>query len=448
MYTILDGLDMVQPFIMLVIMMLGVLFLASLFGHLIESISVVRYQVMSVVVDAIVFVGLSVRSTELVRDAREWHILAMAAERYLSGTTTMAVSYVSGKEGYIWILGLVYTIGGVAPILAVALNSCARVTTVFCTAKSAEVMCEEAGLTAEQTRVGVGRAALITAVLPSFALWAPQVLRESLTVMCVSLIVLLVFVAVMRKHLYLLVLAVLPLALLTWIRSTLGLSVAFAVAVAAIYFYLGRSPRGEQVRRAFLVVAFVSLPLSLSFIMNALGLTAERIVGSTAELAETASSGFPGLGWHATLPQIFSITVPRVFIGPFPWELRPSGVMLLAGLEWLCWVYVLVMASRTIRMAHNDGPLTGAAWVMPFFILVTGLILIGLSMTVANYGILARFRPIAVVALVPVAGLGALWDPEVMRKMRKSRERRPRRAPVPAARQTQPQSADLEIVKP
>lgn len=438
MYTVFDGLARFQTLTTLAIMALLTIHLAILAAKHIHSVRILKFLGLSVLLDAGFFVALTIRTTVLQRDAQLWHMLATEAAQFLTGATNISVTYVDGKEGYIWLLGAVYAVGGNSPILALALNSTARLVTVFCIAKSTEVMCETADFTVEQRNKVVTAAAILTAVLPAFAVWAPQVLRESLTIMCVALAATLAFVGIIRGHGFLVLLASLPMLLLVWLRSSLGISVSVALVVAVTYTFLGKLRYSTELRAGLVLTSLVTLPYSLAWLTSTLGLTSDRIVNSTAELSETASSGFPGLGWDATLPQVISITAPRVAIGPFPWEMSLSGAMMLAQLEWLCWIVVLILVSRALRLARRNELLETTSWMVPFFVVLSGAILVGLMLTVANYGILARFRPIATVAVLPIASLGVLWQSDgakatslpirASRMTQTSKSRRPQRA--------------------
>lgn len=372
----------------------------------VRSVDLTAYFGLVILVDFSFFLALLARGTTLVSDAQEWHRLAAHAATYLLGDSTVATSYVAGKEGYIWILGSLYALGGNAPVLAIVLNVVARVVTLFAVAKSTEVMCLRGGIAPEHTRTAVRAAATLCALLPSFFIWSPQVLRESLTIMCVALAAAAAFIGVVRNQALLTMLAMAPVALLVWVRASLGLSVGVAVLLALIYTWLGSAKYSRELRILYAAGVALSLPISLAWLTATIGLSSERIVASTAELSETASSGFPGLSWDATLPQVLAATVPRVLIGPFPWEWRPTGVMILAIIEWACWVLVLFLAWRGMRNARPGEPLRGVAWMIPFFVALTAAIMIGLCLTVANYGLLARFRPMGVIGLIPVAALG------------------------------------------
>lgn len=407
-YSVFDGLTSFPTLATLTIMVVLIAALSMQMARRIHSVNVLKYVLLAGLCDFAFFFVLTVRSTILVRDAAEWHGLATEAALFLAGGTDVKVAYVDGKEGYIWILGALYAIGGASPILAIAMNTASRIVTLFCVAKSTEVMCSKAALPAEHTAKAVKAAAILAAVLPSFVIWSPQVLRESLTVMCVAAAAALAFVGVVRRINILVVAAILPLILLIWMRSTLGLSVTAALVTAIIYTFLGSSKYRKPLRAMFIVAALVTLPLTVVWLSASLGVTPERIVGSTAELSETASTGFPGLSWDANVPRVLSITVPRVAIGPFPWEWRFSGAMLLAQVEWACWILTLFLAWRALRASGHAGVLRTASWMMAFFVFLSGAILMGLTLTVANYGILARFRPIAMVALLPLAGLGVI----------------------------------------
>ena len=77
--------------------------------------------------------------------------------------------------------------------------------------------------------------------------------------------------------------------------------------------------------------------------------------------------------------------------------------MLLAMMEFACWAFIVILAARAIVNVRAEA----LRRYFPIFIVLAAVIFTGLVFAVGSYGILARFRPIVTVVLLPVAALGA-----------------------------------------
>ncbi|MEW1961049.1 hypothetical protein AB0269_01145 [Microbacterium sp. NPDC077644] len=377
-----------------------------------KSAKVGRIAFLATLMDVALLLILIATSGELVGDENTWHTLAVQAAQFLNGESSDAVVYVAGKEGYIWIVGALYAVSGPAPLVAIALGIICHALLVVVVAKTTELIADSADAEFARISVAVRRSAYLTALAPSLVWWSPHILRESITYLLVAVAVCWVVHAFVKRRAAGLIAAALALAILTWIRGTLGLTVSIAIAFALIYIVLGQSRFRLLLRGSLFLGLLLLLQPIQSTLSELLGVSEERVVGTTTELSSIAESGFPGLGGQASLVDVLTVTAPRVLVGPFPWEFSPTAVMLLAFVELACWVLVAVLALRSLSTFRPGGALHDSRGLTSLILVVVVVILIGLALTVGNYGILARFRPMAMVALLPLAAIGLTrWGP-------------------------------------
>lgn len=381
--------------------------LIALIARKVTSAKIAPMILAAVVFDVGVLLAIVTVLKVLSGDANTWHSLASEAGAYLNGEIGEAVTYVGGKEGYIWILGGVYAFAGPVPMVGMTLGILFHLAVVVAVAKSTELLLESDSVGGAGGATAVRRAALLAAVLPAIVWWSPQLLRESLTMMLYACVLCFVLLALVRKKFWPLIVVGLAIGVLTWVRSSLGLILAVATFAVLVYIVAGRS-RYHLFFRLILFVGVGSIfPVLQGTLAGTLNVSESFIVDTTAELSVTASSGFPGLGFGLGIAQVLSITVPRVLIGPFVWEVDASAVMLLAFMELLCWVLVVILSLRSAKYFRKRGALSDSRWLVPAILVMTAIVLIGLTIVVGNYGILARFRPVATVLLLPLAGIGA-----------------------------------------
>ncbi|MFJ6042639.1 hypothetical protein [Brachybacterium paraconglomeratum] len=407
--TYLSGLDRVEGVATLLIMALGGALVAALASRLVRTSKIIRPMLLGLALDTLVLFVLIIAFGSLDADARLWHSLGTVAAQNLTEDISAQYSTVlskEGKEGYIWILGLLYVAGGPTPLLGVALNLIARGLTIAVVARTTQELADEAGISKKLTDRSVMIAGYITALLPCFAIWAPQLLRESLTVLLISVTVCVAVVLCRKRSVVPLLVIIAALALLAWIRQTLGVSVGIAVIFALLFVLLGRSLHARMFRMILTIVAVPAIPLLLQQVLAIIGMESDSIIGTTADLSETASSGFPGLSDGTSLTTVFLITVPRVIAGPFPWEMNGEFVMLLAFIDLACWLLVLSTSLLAVRLFREGKLLARANWMLPLVLITVAALVLGLSMITGNYGLLARFRPTVTILLIP---LSAFW---------------------------------------
>ena len=350
----------------------------------------------------------------LSNDQATWHQLGVAAADYLTGASGQSVDYVAGKEGYIWLLGGIYAIAGKVPLVPIALNMLLHALLVITVAKTSVEVSDSFQVSAKVKARSVRAAAFATAMLPSIVIWVPLLLRESFTMFAISASTLCV-IRYSRSRRFGYLIAAFPLLLsLYWVRDSLALAVLFALCVGGVFIALRASKYSVLLRIALIAAAVIAFPRLLAILDSTIGVNAESVTATTAELSSIADSGFSGLGYNATLFEVLATTGPRVLFGPFPWEFELTGVMLLAFVEGAIWIVVLVMAARAVLVGRKSRRVEDSAFddltVSPILLIVAAIVLLSLMLSVGNYGILARFRPSALVLIIPIASVSyGMW---------------------------------------
>jgi len=394
----------------LILVVLGCIAVAVAAGH-VRSTSVRGVAGIAALADLLLLLGLIALRPELSGDSLTWHSLAVKAGEYLSGLADEPVGYVSGKEGYIWIVGAIYALSGPVPMAAIVLGIICHCLLVVSVARTAEIVVEETLLEAAAVRALVKRAAFMAALTPIFVWWAPHVLRESLTLLLVSASICFTLLAIARRRVWPILVSAASILILAWVRSSLAITVGIALVVGILFALSGRGKYSSLLRAILCVSTVILLPVSQRMLMKVLGLSEERIAAGTGELSAIAASGFPGLSFDSSLPDILRITAPRVLLGPFPWEISTSPVMLLAVTELASWAVFGVLSIRGVVRVRSLAVLAPARWSATILAVVALAVLFGLMFSVGNYGILARFRPISAMILIPLATIGSLSLP-------------------------------------
>ncbi|GHD41712.1 hypothetical protein [Mycetocola manganoxydans] len=384
----------------------------------VKSVNIRSACMLALVVTGATLVVLIASGNKLVADEIVWHSLAEEASRFLTGQSNARVDYVEGKEGYLWIIGALYAISGPVPMMAIVLNTLLNALTVVTVARTTEIITKTYPLLPEEVcRRAVRLAALFAALLPSLFIWAPRVLREAPSTFLISVAVLGTLQVVRTRQTRYAVLALGAVAGLAWIRGPVGMALGVALAIGAVLVWSHKSEYRLAIRFFLLIPLLALIAVAWELANTQFGLSAEEVALRNRELASVASSGFAGtaeatgsLGYGT----ILMVNVPRVFAGPFPWEITAvSPVMLLALMEGIIWVAALILAMRAIYVRRRfvdsssraeGGPLVAILTIATLALLAT------LAVSVANYGLLARLRPMALVIILPLAAIAiASW---------------------------------------
>ncbi|MBW4919451.1 hypothetical protein, partial [Klebsiella pneumoniae] len=95
----------------------------------------------------------------------------------------------------------------------------------------------------------------------------------------------------------------------------------------------------------------------------------------------------------------------RAFLGPFPWEWRPTPGMLLAVLEGAFWGIALVLSVLYLRRCMSGAATKFQRNASLALMAMTFVMVMVLAVGISNYGMLARLRPIALPMVIPLAVL-------------------------------------------
>lgn len=324
----------------------------------------------------------------LSHDSRSYHEEAHSALiAYQHGSTHASNSLFIGKEGWPILLKYVYRIVGPEPFAGLIINAVALTLVSVIVYKTSKLL--------RLSDNGASVAAM-SALLPQFTLWSGLLLREAIIWFAVSLIGYFATRAVTRtgNGAFSIASLALSVALLFTFRASLAvvfgfalmLSVVFAKTVP-IYSKLGAS-----------ALALASLPIVFAYLDESSLLDSGRIDMSRSELS-AATTGFTTGSGGDLISQLVSFPegLVRVLVGPFPWEVINLGP--IAGVEWLCWIVLIVPVAWATRRLPPGGKV----------LVVLGLAsLIALAISISNYGTLARLRIMTIVMLLPLVGVA--WD--------------------------------------
>lgn len=379
-------------------------------------IQVISTRVKSLDIRPLAYLAVIVSSLYLLRriyvgelvilDERVWHELAGEAASQLSAVSPQAGALSTlppGKEGYVWILGWIYSISGAAPMIPIVINIFLHGILTIVLARTTEVLTLHLTIDPHLTTRAVRLVALTTAVAPSIAYWVPLVLRETLCLLCIALVVLFAIHLVATRQPKFLILLALPLAVLIWVRESIGVALLAGLILGLSFSWL-RDLRFKWVGRLFLFVPVAAAIVALGAVIDAQSsLDTSAIARRSVELSTNAASGFPGVSASSSVPDILLIQAPRVALGPFLWEFRPTSVMILAFVEAIAWLACLFLAMRSKPFRSNDVLDRAIATLV---VCVAIVLVAALAISIGNYGSLARLRPMAFVVLLPMAGVG------------------------------------------
>lgn len=355
-------------------------------------------------------------SNTLQSDEGTWHGWGTRAADFLTGASSQSVQYVEGKDGYIWIVGALYAIAGPAPLVPILLNIILHALLILTVSRITEIVAAQApGVTERVAKRAIMASAYAVALSPSVFLWVPRMFREIVGAFLISIAVLLVIKFATDHRSRYLFGALIALAVLTSVRSTVGFAVAVALGIAGVLLW-GIGTRYYSIRLVALLPPLGLAGVALWNTANDLfGLSPEEVSARNRDLAISASSGFSGgeaLSSSSGYMDILTTNLPRVLFGPFVWEYRFTTVMMLAALEGLIWIATVYFASqahplaalRSQRRAPSPGQDISSAVVV--ILVVTGILLVILSLSVSNYGLLARMRLMPFIVLLPLASVG------------------------------------------
>lgn len=313
--------------------------------------------------------------------------LSVAGDMGLRVPMGLDIQLYSGKEGFPTILGFLYRIFGRVPVAGVVFNS-------FVSALTVMVI-----FAASRLAFGAIAQRFVLAcflLLPAFVTYGSDLLREALCWLSVALITYFVVAfAVKRNRLTGALGAAVGILLLLWVRSTLGLLslVAIVVAIGLMLMWRGM---GKRALFALLASMLGGVFLFGDWALQIIGYDSSRIALIRRFNRQDASSGY-----HALLESIENsgvggailATLPNSVFGPFPWEIGIEPVwawVLINALFW--WVALFAVARRIWVNGLNS--------VTVSLLVFAAVLLVGMSVTLTNYGLLLRIRTIPMIVLL------------------------------------------------
>lgn len=342
----------------------------------------------------------------LALDQLIWHTRALQVMEHLQGTLRGEVSDFSGKDGYVWILGGIYSVTGPAPMVPVVINIVLWALIIVLVAALAEfVIAAESTVPQESARRGVLIGTMLLSTAPAVVFWVPSVLREAVSSFLIVTVLFATARLLQRRRLRYIVVIAASLWVLFWIRDSIGLGVTMAIVLGFVLAAVAKSRLRGAIRLLIAVVAVgVAVP-GWSLLSSRFGLSSEEVVEHSVNLGEGSSTGFISASHSGSgALGVLTTAIPRVLVGPFPWEWVVSGGMILAIVGLASWLMILVPAVSTLwgRKGFDRAGSRGcstAIWIVALALLAM------IAISVGNYGILTRFRAMPLVALVPIASL-------------------------------------------
>ncbi|GGF43703.1 hypothetical protein GCM10011519_16940 [Marmoricola endophyticus] len=342
--------------------------------------------------------------TQLTKDSLVWHERAVAFSLDPSGRTRGVAGALDGKEGYPWLIGWVYHFVGAVPLVPILFNIIFLVLTATVVARTTENLGGLLEWPEAQVDRAVRLSAWIASCCPSLLIWIPGLLRESLTWLLTSSALYGTLLLIRTGRLRYGVMILGALAALFSVRDTVATGLGVALVLAAVAS-VPRTRSGRMKWRILLIVpALGLLPLVWSWLSSRFDLSAESISQQGVSLSDGANSGFSGSS-SGGYSDLVLVRLPRVLAGPFPTEYRPSGVMVLAGVEGAIWLVAVLLALRLLMRQGKRDDFGRAAFVI---VVAVGATLAMIALSTGNYGILSRMRSIAFVLLLPLSSLGAV----------------------------------------
>ncbi|WP_163377119.1 hypothetical protein [Dietzia sp. Alg238-R159] len=336
----------------------------------------------------LLYAWLSLQRNGVTLDAGFYHLEAKASVVALQfGIERPAASVFLGKEGWPILLEQLYRIVGPHPFAGLAINVAAV------TLLSVVVYQTSSLLRLTQTARVLASAC---ALLPQFTLWSSLLLREAITWLAIATITYCALRLTNR--------APYPWAGATGLAASMAVlfsfraSVGVALGVSMLLFIVLSRTMTVGIKIAAVVAALFVAPFVLGYLDESKLLDPERLDMSRAELS-AATTGFSTGGGDGLGSQLltFPVSLLRVLVGPFPWEIIGLGPV--AAGEWLFWIILLAPALAAIHKRPRG------AGVLVF---VSAAIMIALAFSITNYGTLARLRIMALVPLLPLIGIA--WD--------------------------------------
>lgn len=298
-----------------------------------------------------------------------------------------------GKSGWPTMLGVLYRLtGDDNPYLGIVVNAVV--------AYVALLLVAAAGCRLWPGRTPGPWAGPVLTLSPTVLVFSASLLRETWVWLAVAVAVHGVISLTGHRRLVGAAVVMAGALLAYWVRAPMAAIIVGAVAAAVVVAWTWRRFGGLGGLTVFVALGLAgqrALVVALAY----LGLTPDALLATRDYLAVSASTGFPPAD-PFTVPGLLQAVV-RVGLGPLPWELRPSFVWVWILANWAFWILVLVLAAKALLRT----PVTVGKVALMTFAFV---LLVGLAISLTNYGIVVRMRAVVLVAVLPLAW-GALTSP-------------------------------------
>lgn len=407
-FVVNTSLDAAAVAMSLSILIGGVMILAGLLGGRRLPVSIVLCTATGLVGHIVVGGSLYLFGVADISDAQQYNSLAIQLVDYWRGLAPEP-RLIQGKAGWTYLLAGLYYVAGPNLLYGVVINA----VVMACI----PLVLYRIGTALGQPRLGVTSAWMSLAV-PGYWFWGSLPLRESITLLAISV------TALAAAHLsrdkvrapWAGTMVAALLVLLAF-RGSMAFLVAVAVGLGLLTTVVLRSgqTRGRWVIVPLILVAGVVGQSALAGANSSLSVERINVVknsqssdaGTSFGVDQTSDSSAGGLS------SSLATSLPRIVLGPFPWELSGSGTILLSdAVVWWASLLLLFAGFRT-----REGRIL-ALLLVPT---IVGLF-IALALYSGNYGTMIRLRSQAYPFVLPIAaaGLNRVVDRAKARKRRRN----------------------------
>ncbi len=326
-------------------------------------------------------------------DAQGYHADASAIAMHWRGDGPLP-ALPPGKEGYAYLLALVYVVGSPSWEAGLVINA----------SLAAALVAVLVRVTAELTdRQAAERVAPLVTLLPGLVIWPAQLLREA------GIFLLLALsqwggVRLFRRINPLRLAALgLALSILLTFRAPVAVAMGAGLVVGLM---LVRGAKGAGAGAGGAVAAAVlvaALGIGASGLQWSRALSLERLNDVRRDSAQSASSGFAPEEDISSTRRALSylpIGLPAFLFGPPPWQVRGAR-QLPAVADALVWWALLPSLARGLRSAWRRRAREVLIVVVPALCVAAGL-----ALGIANFGTVVRQRNQVLVLLLPIIAVG------------------------------------------
>lgn len=295
----------------------------------------------------------------------------------------------AGKEGWPYILATAYHLFGYSPELGIILNVLAGSLTVVVVSQ----FCRE--MQWESARLP---SAWLTALWPVAFFWGPLLLREAIVTLLLSLALLGgAFLRTRSIASGVCVIAASGMSMI-WMREGLSLLILIGIPVVVAVSYLIGRPNASSSLRFLLLGSLV--------VLLAVPVLGQRLEGSSyfddarrQTVAQALDSGSTGFSQSGVLHGNAVSDILNTAIGPLPFAWKSPG-LIAAGIDGLLWLSLWGFALYGWRHLRTN------RWGAFLCLLPLSAIVIYLSGSSTNFGLIMRMRGMGLPFAAPIAGYG------------------------------------------